>query len=500
MPHQQQALDQTESFNRCAYYLDMGLGKTFVGAEKMYLLNNDVNLVVCQKSKIDDWLDHFEKYYPDYEVFNLTKKTQAVRFRELIDTSTIYDYKTQIVGVINYDLVYRRSYITHIRDFTLMLDESSLIQNETTQRAKFILKLQPESVVLLSGTPTSGKYEKLWSQCKLLGWDIKKKAFWASYVDTEWVEQGQFKREVVTGYKHVDHLKKKLAQHGAVFMKTQEVIELPEQIEQKIYVKPTKEYRHFMKNGYLVLDTLNLIQFKDDSDFYGNDVTPRVELVGDNGLTKTLYARQLCGQWHGFMSRGCPRGCDFCHVAPKEGKKSHKVADLSEFWNGQKYIQIMDPNTFASPDWKDICQQLIDSGAYIEFNQGVDIRIMTDEKIEMLQKMRIQNIHFAWDRYQDKKYIVPKLKRLKELTGWERGKVTVYILTNFDTTIDQDLERVIFCKSLNFTPYIMRYNKENIPRGSELNMLARYVNTKMIFWKCPTFWQYKLELQKGFWR
>lgn len=298
MPHQQQALDQTESFNRCAYYLDMGLGKTFVGAEKMYLLNNDVNLVVCQKSKIDDWVDHFEKYYPDYEVFNLTKKTQVVRFRELIDTSTIYDYKKQIVGVINYDLVYRRSYITHIKDFTLMLDESSLIQNETTQRAKFILRLQPESVVLLSGTPTSGKYEKLWSQCKLLGWDIKKKAFWASYVDTEWVEQGQFKREVVTGYKHVDHLKKKLAQHGAVFMKTQEVIELPEQIEQKIYVKPTKEYRHFMKNGYLVLDTLNLIQFKDDSDFYGNDVTPRVELVGDNSLTKTLYARQLCGQWH----------------------------------------------------------------------------------------------------------------------------------------------------------------------------------------------------------
>ena len=298
MPHQQQALDRTESLNRCAYYLDMGLGKTFVGAEKMYLLNNDVNLVVCQKSKIDDWLDHFEKYYPDYEVFNLTKKTQAVRFRELIDTSTMYDNKKQIVGVINYDLVYRRSYITHIRDFTLMLDESSLIQNETTQRAKFILKLQPESVVLLSGTPTSGKYEKLWSQCKLLGWDIKKKAFWASYVDTEWIEQGQFKREVVTGYKHVDHLKKKLAQHGAVFMKTQEVIELPEQIEQKIYVKPTKEYRHFMKNGYLVLDTLNLIQFKDDSDFYGNDVTPRVELVGDNSLTKTLYARQLCGQWH----------------------------------------------------------------------------------------------------------------------------------------------------------------------------------------------------------
>lgn len=202
---------------------------------------------------------------------------------------------------------------------------------------------------------------------------------------------------------------------------------------------------------------------------------------------------------YGFMTRGCPRGCAFCHVAPKEGKRSCKVADLSEFWNGQKYIQIMDPNTFTSLDWKDICQQLIDSDAYIEFNQGVDIRTMTDEKIKMLQKMKIQNIHFAWDRYQDKEYIVPKLKRLKELTGWGR-KVTVYILTNFDTTIDQDLERVTFCRSLNFTPYIMRYNKENIPRGSELNALARYVNTKIIFWKCPTFWQYKLESQKGLWR
>ena len=282
MPHQQQALDQTEAFNRCAYYLDMGLGKTFVGAEKMYLLNNDVNLVICQKSKIDDWVDHFETYYPDYEVYDLTKKTQAVRFMELIDTKEIYEHPSQIVGVINYDLVYRRSYISHIEDFTLLLDESSLIQNESTKRARFILKLNPESVVLLSGTPTSGKYEKLWSQCKLLGWDIKKKAFWASYVDTEWVEQGEFKREVVTGYKHVNHLKKKLAQHGAVFMKTEEVIELPEQIEQKIYVKPTKEYRHFMKNSYLLFE----------------DGAEQIELVGDNSLTKILHARQLCGQWH----------------------------------------------------------------------------------------------------------------------------------------------------------------------------------------------------------
>ena len=157
MPHQEEVLNLTDDKNRCAYYLDMGLGKTFVGAEKVYLLNNDVNIVVCQKSKIDDWIEHFQEYYPDYSVFNLTKKNQAIRFKELVETDKFYDYDIQIVGVINYDLVLRRSYISHIRNFTLLLDESSLICNENAKRSKFILKLNPESVVLLSGTPTAGK-------------------------------------------------------------------------------------------------------------------------------------------------------------------------------------------------------------------------------------------------------------------------------------------------------------------------------------------------------
>lgn len=298
MPHQQKALDLTEDKNRVAYYLDMGLGKTFVGAEKTYLLNNDVNLVICQKSKIDDWIEHFNTYYPDYAVFDLTKKVQAVRFRRMIETDEFYDYDVQIIGVINYDLTFRCPYIAHIRDFTMTLDESSLISNEKAKRSKFILKLTPESVVLLSGTPTAGKYERLWSQCQLLGWNISKKAFYNSYIETEWVEYSGFKREVVTGYKNVEHLKKKLAEYGCVFMKTEDTgIVLPEQVEQNIFVKPTKEYRYFMKNSYLLLDTVNLVQFKDSSDFYGKDV-PHIELVGDNSLTKMLYARQLCGQYH----------------------------------------------------------------------------------------------------------------------------------------------------------------------------------------------------------
>lgn len=279
MPHQEDALNRTEQFNRCAYYLDMGLGKTFVGAEKMYLLNNTVNLIVCQKSKVDDWVDHMKTYYPEYRVMNLTKKSEAINFRTLVDTEELYKMDIQIVGVINYDLTFRRDWLLKISEFTMMLDESSLITNETAKRSKFILKMKPESVILLSGTPTAGKYERLWSQVQLLGWNITKKAFYNSYVVTEWVENGDgFKREVITGYKHTEHLKKKLASYGCIFMKTSEVLELPEQTEQKIFFKSTKEYRYFIKNSYLMFDD--------------------VELVGDNSLTKMLYARQLCGQWH----------------------------------------------------------------------------------------------------------------------------------------------------------------------------------------------------------
>ncbi len=279
MPHQEDALNRTEQFNRCAYYLDMGLGKTFVGAEKMYLLNNSVNLVICQKSKIDDWVQHFKDYYPSDRVMNLTKKSEAINFRTLVDTEELYKMDIQIVGVINYETAFRRDWLLNLLGFTLMLDESSLITNENAKRSKFILKMKPESVILLSGTPTAGKYERLWSQVQLLGWNITKKAFYNSYVVTEWVENGDgFKREVITGYKHTEHLKKKLASYGCIFMKTSEVLELPEQTEQKIFFKSTKEYRYFIKNSYLMFDD--------------------VELVGDNSLTKMLYARQLCGQYH----------------------------------------------------------------------------------------------------------------------------------------------------------------------------------------------------------
>ena len=174
-PHQKKALDLTEGHNRCAYYLDMGLGKTFVGSEKAAEFPNKI-LLVCQCSKVPDWVEHFRTFYP-FTVFDLTKKKQ---FDEFLGT------EGKFVGVINYELTFRRKILKTLTGFTLMLDESSLIQNETAKRSKFILGLNPSNVILLSGTPTGGKYEKLWSQCRLLGWDISKDLFMKQYVEMEW--------------------------------------------------------------------------------------------------------------------------------------------------------------------------------------------------------------------------------------------------------------------------------------------------------------------------
>lgn len=296
--HQKQVLEQTEPFSRVGYFLDMGLGKTFVGSEKMWKLNTALNLLICQKSKITDWVQHFREHYPDFVVYDLTHKTQSIMFRRLVETNGITEDQS-LLGVINYELAFRRSYIAHIAAFTLLLDESQYIQNEAAKRSKFVLSLKPENVILLSGTPTSGKYEKLWSQCKLLGWDISRDAFLNTYVERDWIEDpaSGYKRQVITGYKNVERLKRKLRQHGAVFMKTEEAFDLPEQQEMVVRVPVSNEYRRFMKNSYLDLDLQNLCEFHDDSDFYGKDVTAHIELVGDTVLTKFLYARQLCGQY-----------------------------------------------------------------------------------------------------------------------------------------------------------------------------------------------------------
>lgn len=276
LPHQQDVLKQTDGLKKVAYYLDMGLGKTFVGSEKMKDLQSRVNLVICQKSKVNDWVQHFEKYY-NLIVYDLTNKTD---FKEFVnwDGSVMadIDYYRKRVGIINYELAFRRPELSKLTDFTLILDESSLIQNECAKRSKFILKrLQPSNVILLSGTPTSGKYERLWSQMNLLGWNISKKMYYAQYVDMEISPDGY---PIIKGYKNVDRLKRKMREYGCVFMKSEDVLDLPQQNFITVNVPDSKEYKRFKKTGIII--------------------TKDYELIGDTTLTKLLYSRMLCGHYN----------------------------------------------------------------------------------------------------------------------------------------------------------------------------------------------------------
>lgn len=206
----------------------------------------------------------------------------------------------------------------------------------------------------------------------------------------------------------------------------------------------------------------------------------------------SLYPKETKDTAFGFMSRGCPRGCKFCIVKDKEGLCSTKVADLKEFWNGQKRIELLDPNTLACKDWKDILTQLIDSKAIVNFNQGVDIRMMTDEKAEMMSQIPVEQIHFAWDRYQDKDMILPKFKTFREHSKVNERRLSVYVLTNFDTTIEQDLERIYTLRDMGFTPYVMIYDKEHLPKNAEIKKVQRWCNNRFIFRAVENYEDYKV--------
>lgn len=205
----------------------------------------------------------------------------------------------------------------------------------------------------------------------------------------------------------------------------------------------------------------------------------------------SLYPDLCKDTAYGFLTRGCPRGCDFCIVARKEGARSEKVANLSEFWRGQKNIILLDPNMFACRDWKELSQQLIDSGAWVDFSQGCDIRLMTEKKAEYIKRIKVKNIHFAWDRYEDKDLIIPKFQMFKEITGWNYRKMTVYVLCGYNTKLEQDLERIYTLRDLGYSPYVMIYDKYKLKRGDDLKRMQRWVNSRFAFAAVKRFEDYK---------
>lgn len=204
----------------------------------------------------------------------------------------------------------------------------------------------------------------------------------------------------------------------------------------------------------------------------------------------SLYPELTKDTAFGYLTRGCPRNCHFCIVSQKEGRHSRKVADLSEFWRGQRNIKLLDPNILACPSHLDLLTQLADSKAYIDFTQGLDARLLTAQSIELVNRMKIKEIHFAWDYMSEEAAVIKGLKlyaaRAKHKPHGHYG--TVYCLTNYDTTIQEDLYRIYKLRDMNYDPYVMIYDKPKAPR--KIRLLQRWCNNKIIFRKTPDYSEY----------
>lgn len=210
----------------------------------------------------------------------------------------------------------------------------------------------------------------------------------------------------------------------------------------------------------------------------------------------SLYPELTKETAYGFLTRGCPRRCSFCLVSKKEGRQSKKVADLSEFWSGQKYIKLLDPNLLACPDHPALLEQLAASGAYVDFTQGLDARLLTLRNIALLNCVKKSNIHFAWDYMEESEAVLSGLDLYAKLTNKKlHGNYgTVYCLTNYGTSMEENLCRVETLDRMGYNPYIMIYDKPHAPR--KLRQLQRWCNSIRIRKMVPRFEDYKGGIKK----
>lgn len=275
-PHQVECLEKTKGSNKAAYLIDPGLGKTYLSSEKMFEIGNKIALVICQKSKVSDWIVHFKSNYGErVMVIDYTKKrNQNLSAEDIV----LYSDPVYVVVVVNYELAWRRPELARLSGFTLILDESSMIQNPEAKQTKFIMKkLKADGVILLSGTPCGGKFENLWTQSYMLGCGLSKREFEKKFINFEILDRRLgFPIKIVdrrNPYRNVGELKQMLRDHNAIFMKTEDVMTLPEQRTIKIYCPLTAEYRKFLRSKVIQL--------------------PDRELVGSTSLTFRLGLRAL---------------------------------------------------------------------------------------------------------------------------------------------------------------------------------------------------------------
>lgn len=267
-PHQQQVLEQIKGKKRVLLALEMGLGKSLCASEHLKTLDYQYCLIVCPKSLISMWEEHYKKFY-NHKINDFTKTKKI----------------TKGINIVNYDLVFRRKELLSIPKVTLILDEVNAIVNDKAKRTKAIRSMDIDNLIMLSGSIGRGKYENLFVLAKLLGALCTKKQFYDRYIiQRELQIHGQrFPLKIVCGYKNIEELKSNMRKRNTVFLKTEQVIHLPEQTFIENSINPTKEYKIFKKDRIVTLKMAN---------------GETKELIGDCNLSKRLYERQLCGVYN----------------------------------------------------------------------------------------------------------------------------------------------------------------------------------------------------------
>jgi hypothetical protein len=186
-----------------------------------------------------------------------------------------------------------------------------------------------------------------------------------------------------------------------------------------------------------------------------------------------------------FTTRGCIRKCPFCVVPIKEGK-IYTITPSALNPKG-KWIRLLDNNFFASNDWKERLEYLKSLNQPIDFNTGIDLRILTEEQAKALGTLKIKTIHCAWDNYKDKDIILPKLELLTKYV--KPYKIMVYVLVGFESKeiVATDLERVLTLKNMGVKPFAMGYvdfNDPNYQKHRTVKDFCRWVNMKSTFESC----------------
>lgn len=235
-------------------------------------------------------------------------------------------------------------------------------------------------------------------------------------------------------------------------------------------------------------EPLNAKEISKGGTGYGldNKLPPEIEHIYPD---YSIYPDLTKDTAYGFLTRGCPRHCSFCIVGDKEGLRSCKVANLSEWWDGQKNIKLLDPNITACPDCIDLLGQLADSKAWVDFTQGIDARCLSPQKIHALNEVKVKILHFAWDSMAQTKTILNGLAMYAELGAVkDERKRRVYVLTNYDTSMDENLHRIYKLRELQYDPYVMVYDKPHAPK--EIKRLQRWVNNKIVWHSCEKFEDY----------